>query len=157
MSVGARRSKPYVRPATREDCLSLAPNLREADLQELQHAVGLPAREVLLIGYHTADHFYAAVWEDEVVALFGVNGVPGVVGFPWMLASGALTGIRKSFLRECSGVVQGMLREYGTLENHVWAKNEVHIQWLRWLGFTVESAVPFGIDGEPFHRFYMKE
>ncbi|AUO78205.1 hypothetical protein RSEGYP2_48 [Ralstonia phage RsoP1EGY] len=154
MSDEARRSKPYVRPATREDCIILARNLRQEDAEEIAHVNGLPAEMNLLLGFRTSARLYAVVWGDETVAVFGIGGVPGVIGFPWMLASPSLSKIRKSFLRECRGYVEGMLQEYRHLENYVWAKNEVHIQWLKWLGFEFEPAAPFGINDEPFHRFY---
>jgi hypothetical protein len=154
MSAGVKRSKPYVRPAAREDCLDLAPRLREEDRQEIAHASGLPPQYALLLSFHLGTT-YAVVWGDEVVALFGHIGVPGVIGVPWMLASPTLSKIRKSFLRECRRYVQEMLDTYGHLENHVWAENEVHIQWLRWLGFEFDEAAPFGINDQPFYRFYM--
>jgi len=157
MSAEAKRSKPYVRPATREDCFILAPNLREEDRQEIVHASGLSPEISLRLAFAVSAKVWAGVWGDELVALFGVSGIPGQVGYPWMLASDSLSKIRKSFLRECRGYVLEMLREYRHLENCVWAENEVHIQWLRWLGFTFEPPVPFGVNDQPFHRFYMKE
>ena len=156
MSVEAKRSKPFVRPATREDCLELAPRLREEDVQECLHSSGLPARESLLLSFHGGETF-AVVWGTEVVALFGHVGVPRIIGVPWMLASPTLSQIRKSFLRECREYVQRMLSLYGTLENYVWVENKVHIKWLQWLGFEFGPAQPYGINGQLFYRFFMKE
>ncbi len=155
MSAVASRSKPYVRPATRDDCLELAPRLRKEDLEEISHTQGLPPEQSLLLGLNTGETF-AVVWGTEVVALFGCGGAPGVLGVPWMLASPTLSKIRKSFLRECRGYVRAMLTVYGYLENRVWVGNEVHIKWLEWLGFTFDPPEPYGIHDELFHRFYMK-
>lgn len=155
MSAVVSRSKPYVRPATKEDCIDLAPRLREEDLEEIAHTWGLDSLRSILIGFHTSET-YAVIWGTEVVALFGCRGIPGVIGIPWMVASPTLSKIRKSFLRECRGFVQFMLLYYGQLENHVWAGNKVHIKWLEWLGFTLDPPEPYGINDEPFHRFYMK-
>lgn len=156
MSVAAKRSKPYARIATRDDCLDLAPRMREEDVQELLHLNGLGPRENLLLLFHQGETF-AVVWGDEVVALFGHYGYPGMVGVPWMLASPTLSKIRKSFLRECREYVMRMLSLYGKLENYVWAENKVHIKWLQWLGFEFDPPVPYGINDQPFQRFYMKE
>lgn len=155
MSAEVKRSRPYVRPATRDDCLDLAPRLREEDKKEIAYSNGLEPRDALLLSFHLGET-HAVIWGDEVVALFGHSGVPGVIGVPWMLASPTLSRIRKTFLRECRQYVEGMLQRYGHLENHVWAGNTVHIQWLKWLGFTIEPAKPHGIDSQPFHRFYMR-
>lgn len=156
MSAGAKRSKPFVRAATRDDCLDLATRMRKEDVQELLHLNDLGPRENLLLLFHQGETF-AVVWGTEVVALFGHYGYPGMVGVPWMLASPTLTKIRKSFLRECREYVLRMLKVYGKLENYVWTENEVHIKWLRWLGFEFDPAVPYGINDQPFQRFYMKE
>lgn len=156
MSDAAKRSKPFVRAATREDCLDLAPRLRAEDVQECLYSSGLPAKESLLLCFHSGETF-AVVWGDEVVALFGHMGVPGVIGVPWMLAAPALSSIRKSFLRECREYVHRMLTIYGRLENYVWVGNELHIKWLRWLGFEFELAQPCGLDGQMFYRFSMKD
>lgn len=157
MSEGIKRSKPYIRSATREDCITLSKNLRQADLEEISHAYGLLPEQTLLLGYRTSTKTWAVVLGDEIVAIFGIGGFPGVVGFPWMLASSALTKIRKSFLSGCRGVIEEMLSMYPNLENQVWSGNTTHIQWLRWLGFTVEPPALYGITGQPFHRFYMKD
>lgn len=148
------RSKPYARPATRDDCLILAENLREEDRQELDHVNGLSPRTNLLLGFRSSDKMYAVVWDDEIVAVMGVGGIKGTVGYPWMVASDSLSKIRKSFLRECRGYLEEMLQDYRHLENHVWAKNDVHVQWLKWLGFEFDPAEPFGINDEPFHKFH---
>lgn len=155
LGVASLYDTPLVRPATREDCFALAPRLRKEDLEELSYSSGLSPVQSLLVGFRTTET-YAVEWQGEVVALFGCGGVRGVLGVPWMLASPALTKIKKSFLRECRDYVQAMLKAYGYLENSVWADNLVHIQWLEWLGFTLCDPEPKGIDNKPFRRFYMK-
>src|SRR5690606_34030015 len=122
--------------AAPEDCFTLAPNLREEDVQEILHASGLSPLHGLIHSFRPGTTL-AVVWGDEVVALFGHSGDPGEVGYPWMLASPALSKIRKSFLRECRRHVQEMLDIYGYLTNFVWAHNTVHIKWLQWLGFEI--------------------
>lgn len=155
-------SKPFVRLATRADAISLAPRLRKEDVEEVEHSGGLPPEIALRYALQISNIAYAVVWKGNVIALFGVTGQidwgdgPGV-GHPWMLASPELTSIRKSFLRECRDYVKNWLSVHGTLDGYVWAKNTVHIQWLQWLGFELEPAVPFGINDEPFQRFSMKE
>jgi len=42
------------------------------------------------------------------------------------------------------------------LINFVHAENEVSIQWLRALGFTIHKAVPHGPHGSLFHPFTME-
>jgi hypothetical protein len=153
----AKVSKPYIRPATLIDCVYLSANLRKEDREELMHGTGKGPLEVILTGFHTDHETHAVVYQDLVVAVLGVGGMPGMVGYPWMLATDDLKKIRKTFLRGCRGLLKDILTRFPYLENHVWAKNAVHIQWLQWLGFSFDPAKPHGINNEPFHRFYMKD
>lgn len=150
MSNGVKGSNPVIRPTVREDCIQLAKVLRKADLQEISHGSGLEPEQALLYSFAVSEFCYTVWLEDEIVMIFGVGQ-----GCPWMLASDLLLQIKREFVRECRKIVQAMLDKYGHLENHVWAGNKIHIYWLEWLGFKVEPPVPFGINNEPFHRFYM--
>lgn len=156
MSRGAARSNPVITPTTRADCIELAARLRKADLEEISHSSGLDPQDALLYSLAVSDRCYTVKMDDEIVLIFGVGGTPGVAGCPWMLASDLLMQIKREFIKECRRVVLTMLDTYAYLENHVWAGNKIHIYWLEWLGFVIEPPRPFGIDGEPFHRFYMK-
>ena len=158
----AKVSKPYVRLAAREDAISLAPRLRKEDVEEIAHGSGLKPEAALRYALQVSNIAYAVIYESRVVALFGVSQElhwnDGVgIGYPWMLASPDIRRIRKSFLRECSIYVQSWLKVHGKLEGMVWAKNTVHTQWLKWLGFSLDPAIPHGINNEPFQRFYMEE
>jgi hypothetical protein len=48
-----------------------------------------------------------------------------------------------------------MRAAYPQLENHVDARNRRALRWLGWLGFTIEAPAPWGVEGRPFHRFWM--
>lgn len=154
-------SKPYTRLATREDAIRLSQNLRKEDLEEIEHGTGLPPQTALLYCLSVSNIAHAVIKEDRIVALFGIAEEPHWDssrgrGLPWMLASPELPSIRKSFLRECKGFVQGWLEYHGELEGHAWSKNTVHIQWLKWLGFQFDEPKPYGINNELFTRFHMK-
>ncbi|QBE66837.1 hypothetical protein [Pseudoduganella lutea] len=158
----AKASKPYVRLATRKDTFELAPRLRQEDVEEVFHSSGMPPELALRFSLAVSNIAYAVVWRGQVIALFGIAGQltwgeEGATGFPWMLASEELPLIRKSFLRECRGYVEGWLEAHDELEGYAWAENQVHIQWLRWLGFTIDPPVPFGINDQPFQRFYLRK
>lgn len=154
-------SNPYVRLALKADASALAPRLRQEDVEEISHGSGLAPEVALRFALQVSNIAYAVIWKGEVVALFGVSqdldwNLGGGPGLPWMLASPEIRRIRKSFLRECSTYVQSWLKAHGKLEGMVWAKNTVHIQWLRWLGFEMDPPIPYGINNEPFQRFYME-
>lgn len=142
---------PVIKYTTREDCIQLAKTLRKADLEEISHGSGLEPQDALLYSFAVSEYCYTVWLDDQIVMIFGVGD-----GCPWMLASDLLLSVKREFVKECRRFVQAMLDRYGYLENYVWTGNKIHIYWLEWLGFVIEQPQPHGIDGEPFHRFYMK-
>jgi hypothetical protein len=149
-------SNPILLPAMRGDCLLLAKTLREEDKVELTHALGLSPEQSLLYSYTASDNSYTAWLGDEIILMFGVGGIPGQYGSPWMLASDLLMSVKMTFIKQCRPYVEALADSYGYLENYVWAGNTGHIRWLKWLGFHICEPEPYGINGEPFHRFFMK-
>jgi hypothetical protein len=100
--------KPYVRPATTDDAFLLAPNLRDADVQEIKAASGLPPLAALQRDIQLSERVY--VMEDER-GPFGIFGVldarpgfpddpPCETGVIWMLGTDRVVEHRKTFLRE---------------------------------------------------------
>lgn len=61
----------------------------------------------------------------------------------------------RGFLRGSKAVLLEMLQRHQVLVNYVDARNVSAIRWLAWLGFTIDSAVPYGVQGLPFHKFHM--
>jgi hypothetical protein len=126
--------------------------MREEDVKEIWHSSRGTPLSALRAGFAWPLCF-TVEWQGRVVAMFGVGGTYGSLGFPWMLASDDLVKIKKSFIRECRRHVAEMQTFYPTLSNKVWAKNTAHIEWLKWLGFRFLEAKPHGPDGELFIQF----
>lgn len=145
-------------PATIDHAADLAPRLRALDLAEITAASGRPVSEVL------AESLDRAVWAETLL----VDGVPEAIGglgtcslmfgpgIPWMVASDRATERRRWFLGESRRQVRRMLGHYQQLENRVDARNDPAIRYLRWLGFTLGPATPWGHAGLPFHPFTMR-
>lgn len=156
MSNAVKECKPYVRIAEEADCAVLAAIMREEDREELFLMTPQSPEEVLRDSLSSSTHTFTVMRGDTLVAMFGVTNLPTGEGVPWMLASDELKSIRKTFLKECRGYVKMMLRGRSSLCNAVWIGNQVHIQWLRWLGFTFLPPVRAGRFKREFLPFYMK-
>lgn len=146
-----RPSKPYIRQSTPEDAYVLARTLREDDLLEIWHSSRGSPLDALRRGYMDSTAPFTIVWGDQVVAMFGVVGVKGEHGSPWMLGTEDLRRCW-SLLRECRQRVEGYLLDYPVLGNAVWSKNSVHINWIKWLGFQFEGSDIR--NGETFLHFH---
>jgi hypothetical protein len=87
----------------------------------------------------------------------GLNHVPtygASQAAVWLLASPGLVTIQREFMRQTRPVLDGFHASYPLLWNLVDARNEVHIRWLRYFGFTFLHLHPHvGPEGLPFYEF----
>lgn len=139
-----------------EDVTFLAPRLRDADLRELL-AAGSPSPEQAL--QDGLDHSRQCVSvvndEDSAVAMFGVVPSPEEgVGFIWLLGSDEIKSAKTRFLRRSKLWVETFHEDFPVLTNFVDQRNEAHLMWLRWLGFSFIRTVNTQGPGDwPFYEF----
>lgn len=130
----------------------VAAHLREADIIELHASTPRAPAAAVRESYRWADWTKVVLVDGVPAVLYGVSPTTVYdVGSPWMLATDAIQKIQRYFIRGSRTEVERMKREYKMLFNRVHRDNTVSINWLRWLGFTVDT-VP---DGE-FFQFWMK-
>ena len=146
-----------IRLVVHEDANKLAPKLRAADLQEIKANLGGDPLRVLQKGVAESDPCYAVVNEEnEPLALFGVVPDTGDsdVGLVWLLASDELAEHPFFVLRNTRKWVEKFQQRYRVLWNHIDARNELHIRWLQWSGFTLLRRIEhFGVEQRPFYEF----
>jgi hypothetical protein len=146
-----------IRPALISDAVGLAPKMRKADLQEIKANLGEDPFVVLERGIAQSSPSYTVVNEaDQPLALFGVVPDTGDtdVGLVWLLASDELAQHPFFVLRNSRKWVEKFQRQYRVLWNHIDARNELHIRWLQWSGFTLLRRIEnFGVEQRPFYEF----
>lgn len=145
-------------PATAAHAAELAPRLREADVAEVRATAGYAPLEALERSLLASTEAYALLLGGELAGLFGVVGLEGTVaggyagGVIWLLGSDAIPLRRRAFLSLSRRMVAEFRTRYPVLFNYVDARNEASLRWLRWLGFEIAPAAPFGVEGRPFHH-----
>ena len=148
------RKLPHLRLATEVDCIYLSEHLRKEDIQEIKAVVGnLPPLLSLLIG-HTLSAVPLVICdaESKPVAMLGV--VPnGLIGFIWMVGTDDLKKISLSFLRNSKDVCDVLKVKHQILHNYVDKRNKLHINWLKWMGFTIINEINYGIENRKFYEF----
>ena len=144
----------FVRQATRQDALELAPLLRQADIMEIEAASGLSPEAALLHGVECGRPTLSFVDpKGGLAGMFGVTPTDDpLVGAVWMLSSGAIERYPIHFLRRCRPWVDKFHEAYPVLMNYVDQRNDVHIRWLKWMGFTFVRLVPYGVNQLPFYE-----
>lgn len=144
--------------ATEQHVDAMAPNVRQADINELAAASGNAPREALMQGLNASGGYaWAGLADDEVVCIFGVAplNLLSDVGIPWMLGTPLIEKHSRVFLRRSKKYVEAMRERYGRLYNFVDDRNDAAKQWLAWLGFTLHEPEPYGVSGLPFRKFEM--
>ena len=135
----------------------MAPRLREADAAEIRAAVGREPERVLAAGIECSDPCWAVVTgADTVIALFGVEPDPASArhGVAWLLGTDDLALHSIEVLRKSRQWVEELHERYDCLWNYIDARNESHVEWLRWCGFEfLELVEQHGFEQRPFWRF----
>ena len=143
-----------LRPATYDDCVSLAPRLRECDRTEIALGSGRDPLDVLLDGWTFGAHEEAIVTPSgSVAAIWGVMPLAKDTGAIWMLGSPEIEQVSLPFLRACRPAIERQHERFPRLACASWRGNALHHRWLRWLGFSATDV------GHPhflyFHRSHV--
>jgi len=144
------------RPAELSDATVLGPILRSADRLEIQASVGRPPTDTLREGIASSDPCWAVLTPGgALMALFGVVPDAGATrsGMIWLLGSDELAKHQFAVLRSSRLWVARLQEQYDQLWNYVDARNDLHLNWLRWCGFRfVELVECHGVERRPFWR-----
>lgn len=143
------------RPATEADARWMSPRLRKADRRELIASTGQPPSVTLAMSVAMGDALTGEI--DGVPA--AILGMPltshlPVTGCPWMVGTDDLEKHRVPVARASREVTDEWKKNVHLMVNYVDSRNRQAKVWLRWLGFTLEDARPYGPYGVPFHRFF---
>ena len=154
-----RRGEVVLATVTPWAVQDLATHLRQADIDEIWASHRATPLEAL---QRSVGRSEGSCWSVErpgrVLALFGCSVVSliGNSGTPWMLGSDEIAQIKVTFLRYSRRIVSAFMERFDYLENWIDARNTLHLEWARWVGFRVDPPAPYGIDRMPFCRITMK-
>ena len=146
-----------VLPATIEHGRFIAEHMRAPDRAEVWATAHLTPAEGVAEALRTSRDTFVGVADGVPFTVFGVMpfSLLSDTGAPWLLGTDELPRHARAFLRANKAWVGAMLQKYRTLTNYADARNATAIRWLQWLGFTILPAIPFGLDGLPFHPFHL--
>lgn len=132
--------------------------LRSSDYQELKAATGKNPYMELLESWDNSTLKWSIIKNDVVIGVFGVTELleNKNIGIPWLLGSDEMLNIKKFFVKRCAKYIKQMSDRFPTLCNYVDKRNTASIRWLKWSGFEISPAEPFGFEGKPFHLIMLK-
>lgn len=139
------------------DADQLNPRLRVADLQEIQAVTGENSLKILRQCAAWSDPCFTIIDQKDIpIAIFGVvpDPVNAALGRIWLLGSDDMVHNSTAFLRHSRQWIDRLHQRYPILWNYVDARNEAHIRWLKWCGFTFLHRIEeYGVERRPFYEF----
>lgn len=146
-----------IRPATLEDIVHIAKNLRSDDVLEVITATQSEPGEAILRAVTLSRESYTARLApgEPPCLIFGVtNGASPGVGVVWLLATDAVLQGRLAVFRGAREWIQRWSRDYHLLHNVADIRNTLHLRWIKSLGFSFGARVP--LNGFEFQHFYLR-
>jgi hypothetical protein len=138
-----------LRPAMLGDTWLCLPTIRQSDIDELA-AIGKTPEECIRLGILSSFDAAMITINDEPAGVVGVINY-GEFNLIWACFCTVIERHPIPFLRAC----KRWLKDKGPLLNYVDARQSRTIEWLQWIGFSVDpEPVPYGLQGEPFHKFW---
>ena len=126
--------------ATKDDIFEFYKNMRDMDAKEVEVVSGRSFEEHIGYLLKNLKHVMTircdggllgiGIWYQERLD-FGLYS-EGVIG--WMLLTNAVEEHKLEFLRWSKRLVETLLEAYPSITNVLYAKNEFHIKYLRFLG-----------------------
>lgn len=143
-------------PARPAHVVLIANRMRLADKREAWAGYRLTPFQAVQQSFLASREPKVGIADGWPVCMFGCSdhGFLGMVGHPWLFTTELLPPHAKAFLRRNDSYIASLMQRYVLLENWVDARNKAAILWLRWLGFQVEPAAPFGPNRELFRHFW---
>lgn len=146
-----------VQSATLADAKELEGKLRKADRRELEELTGKPALRSLQMAVLLGGPAWSLrAHNGDLAGILSVVPHGASRGIVAMSGTTLIEQHRTSFLRGSRDVLRHLDRNYGfdTLLNVCDARNEVHVRWLRWLGFSIIRRIEtYGDTGVPVYEF----
>ena len=150
-----------VRPSQPGDAESLAPRLRQADLDEIKASTGQEPLDALLSGERLSLQPLTAVRIDGDVevpmAMFGCVRESESMGRIWLLGSDDIFSLRMAFARQSRAWFRHVSSPFSLVTNVVDMRNHVHVNWLRWCGCRFVGIVEHGVEKRPFLEFFWRK
>jgi hypothetical protein len=145
-----------IRPATVQDAVELAANLRPADRAEAEGVY-----DDVIGGFAWTFRDSAEAWVAEVdggiIAAWGLVDEGSLlvpVARPWCMTTPLVERHARHFARESRRIVSHWRQWRWRLHNCVDARYQVSVRWLEWLGFHVGEPWPDADRGLLWRHFW---
>ena len=153
------KHKFEIRKCTAKDIRSLKGKLREDDCLEIKRRWGENPHQVLIHSYRESIKAYVGLIDGEIASVWGVaeQCLLSDNYAIWLFSTPIIEKAPARVAILTMKKLKELLKTYTYLENIVDAEYELCINWLKWLGFTIEKPKAIGVNGAKFRHFYIKQ
>tara|TARA_B100001248_G_scaffold151196_1_gene113600 strand:- start:4827 stop:5234 length:408 start_codon:yes stop_codon:yes gene_type:complete len=132
--------------------------MRQEDKEEIFAYSGTLPKEQMFYCFFSSKPCMTMIGrKGNIMGMYGVVPQSPKVGRIWMLGHESMTSDYKDvrdFLRHSPIELQKFHCNYPLLYNYVDARNETHIKWIKWMGFSIiKKHATFGAEGRTFYEF----
>ena len=150
--------KFHWRKSILSDVMTVAANMRQEDKEEIFAYSGTLPKEQMFYCFFSSKPCMTMVGrKGNIMGMYGVVPCSPKVGRIWMLGHKSMTSDYKdvrAFLRNSPIELEKFHCNYPLLYNYVDARNETHIKWIKWMGFSIiKKHATFGVEGRTFYEF----
>ena len=150
--------KFHWRKSVLSDVITVAANMRQEDKEEIFAYSGTLPKEQMFYCFFSSKPCMTMIGrKGNIMGMYGVVPFSPKVGRIWMLGHKSMTSDYKdvrAFLRNSPIELQKFHCNYPQLYNYVDARNETHIKWIKWMGFSIiKKHATFGVEGRTFYEF----
>lgn len=147
-----------VREVQYEDLPYLAENLRGRDTAELVATYGHNnVLEGLQASWRNSEECLVGITDDhKPILLWGIRQISPKCAMIWACCTPEIHRYKLSFIRNSRLTIKRWFDERPECEyfiNFTHGNNDLHHDWLRWLGADMHPPVPYGRLGHPFRPF----
>lgn len=147
--------RKYWQLANAEDVRYVMNHLRKEDFQEGFAMKGFDFRPWMVENFSRGTTYVMLTRDNKPGGLCGVDPLQNDEGLIWMVGTDRLVEHKTEFLKHSKTWIAEATRPFKVVGNLVHAKNEVHLKWLKWCGFTFLRKVQAGPFNEDFYEFIM--
>lgn len=133
----------------------IAENIRLSDRKEIYYLAAMKPAAAIATTMASVVEAQTVLVDNLPAVIFGVSrrSFLSDVGVPWLLGTDVAEQHQYRFGRETRVHYARMAEQFPIMENYALAENKRAVRWLKWAGFDIEDARPFGAFGVPFVRF----
>ena len=140
---------------TEEHMEQLSHTMQKEAQREVWNSAALSPREAINSSVNKTNYPLTFLADNKVVCIFGFGEASplSMVAYPWMLGSYLLPKHYREFARVSKNCFQYIKDNYTSSKGYVDEDFTSSVRWLKWLGYTIHPAEPFGVYNHPFHLF----